>query len=610
MKNDKLGLLLITASLVVIVIIIGLLYQNQAKLHEKKIRIDGVAITRALSNTDFQELVTEIHSNNMIATMVEVQANTDFAYGVVVDLSGQKLYETASAGSIAPIATMPSEPFEWFGEQHVISPGDARGIREFFAPAMLNGNLAGFIRVGYYNKPIGILSSAVSDLALMALPVFLLAVLSYLLIRREVKPLGILSDKIEKASLSYGLEPASPAGGINPGEFVQRFDQFMQLVQSRVEQKGQESFSAQTSNHLLVYKQEKAESALNSFPDAVLMMDSACIPFFSNHKIEPLLGVGRDSILGQSSDEWCQNKEVLAFVLKLKDPNTSMRFSSIEYVPEDNPEKHISVSAFPLISPRDKDTLFGTMLIFKDVSQEHAAQQAAAEFVSHVSHELKTPLNSLSAYSELLLDFTSMQEKDIIESINVIHDEAERMAGLINNLLNISMIESGNLKLARKRVKLNDMMQDVLNTMSNLAQTKDLKINLNIPPELNPLRLDKELFRIAVDNLVSNAIKYSENGSSVTIEVTPLENEQIQIIVRDQGIGISEEDCKKVFLKYYRASNKETASRSGHGLGLYLAKQIIELHHGSISVESEIGKGTEFTIIFKAAPVQLEESQA
>jgi two-component system sensor histidine kinase VicK len=248
--------------------------------------------------------------------------------------------------------------------------------------------------------------------------------------------------------------------------------------------------------------------------------------------------------------------------------------------------------------------------MFRYISREYLAKQAGAEFVAHVSHELKTPLNTLSAYSELLLDYATLTDEIRTGAVNVIHGEVERMTGLINNLLNISKMEAGTLQLSRTRVKVYDLLQDAYTAMSSHALGKHIKLELQIPPDLGSIKLDKALFRIAIDNLLSNAIKYSNPGGIVTLSAHITGDNQMQISVRDQGIGISAEDQEKIFHKYYRASTAETASRSGHGLGLFLAKQIIDLHHGTITVRSELNKGTEFTITFRAQPAQLEESSA
>ena len=600
---------MIAASLVVIAIVSVLLFKNLTKLYEEKTRVHGVALTRTLSSAEYSQLVPETGQSSLMRSLVNVQGDENFAYAIVVNLAGEKLYEITSAGSITPAATIPTEPYSWFGEHNVISPGDGRQIREFFAPVMKDGHLAGFIRAGYYSPQATIMSNQISSLGLMALPIFLLTTLSYFLIRREIKPLGQLSNKMEQALLSYGVQVISPAHDHDLGEFIQRFDQFMQLVQSRVNKLDNESLSSRRGAHLITYKQEKAESALNSIPDAVLVIDDACIPTFANAKLEPILGVSREEIIGRQPQEWCKNKEVLAFLLHFRNSPSAKRSANIGYVSEENPDQRISVAAYPLFSPRDQTTLFGMLIIFRDISKEYLAKQAGAEFVSHVSHELKTPLNTLATYSELLLDHASLTEAEQVNAVNVIRGEVERMAGLINNLLNISKMDTGTLQLVRKRVKLHDLMQDAFDSMSNNALGKGVELELKIPPDLGSVRLDKDLFRIAIDNLLSNAIKYSNPGGKVTVSAQNLDDDQMQISVRDQGIGISPEDCEKVFLKYYRAKNSEAASRGGHGLGLYLAKQIVSLHHGTITVNSELGKGTEFIITFKAQPVQLEGSQ-
>jgi PAS domain S-box-containing protein len=610
MKNDRLGMMMIIASLAVIAIVSALLYQHQIQQYEIKVRDHGVALSRALSGAEYAQLVLDADEVSLMRNLVNVQNNEDFAYSVVVNMMGEKLSEITSAGSIVPTAAMPTEPFAWFGEHDLVSPGDGRQIREFFAPIMLEGQLAGFVRVGYYSQHRNILSGQISSLALMALPIFLLTTLSYFLIRREIKPLSQLSEKIEQASLSYGVQLAAPVHGQDIVDFIQRFDQFIQLVQSKVNNIDAQAASAQTVTHLLSYKNKKAESALNSIPDAVLVIDDACIPTFANQKIEPLLGVNRDDIIGQSPQNWCKNKLVLEFLMRFKSASTARHASSIELVPFDNPDHRFIVSAFPLFSPHDQNTLFGTLIVFRDISKEHLAKQAGAEFVSHVSHELKTPLNTLATYSELLLDYATLAETERVDAVNVIHSEVERMSALINNLLNISKMETGTLQLARKRVKMQDLLQDAFNSVNSNALGKGIEISLLIPPDIGSVRLDKGMFRIAIDNLLGNAIKYSNAGGKVTLSVKNLDNDEMQITVSDQGIGISTEDCEKIFIKYYRANNSETSLRSGHGLGLFITKQIIEMHHGVISVNSELGKGTQFTITFKAEPVQLEEAQA
>jgi signal transduction histidine kinase len=264
------------------------------------------------------------------------------------------------------------------------------------------------------------------------------------------------------------------------------------------------------------------------------------------------------------------------------------------------------VAAYPLFSPRDRSVVYGMLVLFRDVSEQYIARHAGMEFVAQVSHELKTPLTTIATFSELLLDFAKLSAEDRVEAVNGIHGEVGRAASLITNLLNVFKLEAGTLPLERQRVKINDLLTDAAHSMRKNAQGKEVELELKIPPDLGSAKLDKDLFRIAVDNLVGNAIKYSRPRGRVTLGAERLADNQIRINVTDDGIGISAEDSEKVFHKYYRSSSKEVAARSGHGLGLYLAKRIVELHHGTISVHSELGKGTQFSIEFEAATAPLE----
>jgi signal transduction histidine kinase len=247
------------------------------------------------------------------------------------------------------------------------------------------------------------------------------------------------------------------------------------------------------------------------------------------------------------------------------------------------------------------------LVVFREISDEYRARQAGAEFVAQVSHELKTPLSNIAGYSELLLDYATLGERERVNAVNVIHDETERAAALINNLLNIAKLETGTLPIHRERVRVPDLLRDAADSMGKSAAIKGISLELHIAPDLGSARLDKGLFRIALDNLLSNAIKYSDAGGRVTLSAENLDDLQTKISVRDEGIGISPEDRARVFDKYYRCSERGVVSRGGHGLGLFLAKQIVELHHGTISVSSEPGKGSEFTIQFHGQTQQLEE---
>ncbi|TMG74956.1 MAG: hypothetical protein E6H75_11250 [Betaproteobacteria bacterium] len=159
---------MIAASVAVIGVIVALLYSQQARLYRDKVRSQGVALARALSGKELSQLIPASGEKNLVSSLASVQGSDAFAYATVVTISGDKLFEFAAPGSIVPAAAMPSEPASWFGEHQLVSPGDGRKIREFFGPVLRSGELAGFVRLGYYETPQGAPAGEISHVALMA----------------------------------------------------------------------------------------------------------------------------------------------------------------------------------------------------------------------------------------------------------------------------------------------------------------------------------------------------------------------------------------------------------------------------------------------------------
>ena len=608
MKSDRLGLILVAASLAVIIAIVALLHAKHTAVHRDKVRAQGVVLARALSTAQLSQLVPAAGEKSLVTSLAGVQTSDAFAYAAVVGKSGEKLFEFASAGSIVPPASMPAEPASWFGEQPLVSPGDGKKIREFFAPVLHKGELAGFVRLGYYDSLQAGSILEISYVALMALPVLLLMAFAYFMIRQEIRPLASLTKKLEEAGKLYGLQLGS-SREIELRQLAYRFDEFVQAILARVRELDRQAVEAQTATRLISYQHEKAQAILDAIPDAVLVTDDSGMLAYANPMAGMLLGLKPDEHAGKPLEAWCSRPEVLGLVRGFNDPVASPCGAVVEYVPEDDPERRISVAAYPLFSPRDRSIVYGTLVAFRDVSEQYAARQAGIDFVAQVSHELKTPLTTIGTFSELLLDYAKLSPEDRVEAVNGIHGEVRRAASLIANLLNAFKLEAGTLPIERQRVKIQDLLRDAVHSMGKAAQSRSVQLELKIPPDLGSARLDKDLFRIAIDNLVGNAIKYSRPGGRVTLSAAR-QGDEVKISVTDDGIGISPEDCEKVFDKYYRSSSTEVAARGGHGLGLYLAKRIVELHNGTINVESELDKGTQFSIELEAATAPLEAAAA
>jgi hypothetical protein len=228
MRKDRLGLVLVAASLLAIAVVGALIYRYQVQVHRTNVRVNGIAITRAIAGMESAgnggPLLAGVDRDGLLRSMVSIQNDDNLSYLVVVSPSGTKLRELVSRGSIAPAAVMPTEPFAWFGEHSLVSPGDSLSIREFYAPVMSEGRLAGFVRAGYFDSPWPFPASHLSLMGLMAMPIFLLTTLAYFLIRREIEPLTRLGEQMNSMSHSFGGELPNGAMDGNKREFLHRFD--------------------------------------------------------------------------------------------------------------------------------------------------------------------------------------------------------------------------------------------------------------------------------------------------------------------------------------------------------------------------------------------------
>jgi len=244
----------------------------------------------------------------------------------------------------------------------------------------------------------------------------------------------------------------------------------------------------------------------------------------------------------------------------------------------------------------DRSCLHGAMLVLTDISVHKAMQQRNAEFVSSASHEMKTPLSSIRAYVELLADGEAEDEQTREEFVNVIQTQAERLQRLIENLLNLARIEAGVVAVNKEARSLNELLQEAADVVQPSAEAK----NITLVTEFSPLYLgvfaDRDTLLQAAINLLSNAIKYTPCDGTVTFR-SRLNGDEVIFEVADTGVGLSPDDCKKVFERFYRVK-KDQQMAPGTGLGLPLVKHIVEdIHAGRIEVASELGKGSTFGVV-------------
>ena len=244
---------------------------------------------------------------------------------------------------------------------------------------------------------------------------------------------------------------------------------------------------------------------------------------------------------------------------------------------------------------QEGDRVSGVVAVLHDITREKEISQMKNDFVSHVSHELKTPLASITAYSEMLVDGEADDEETRREFYGIIQSQAQRLNRLIEDILNVSRIESGLIKVNKEPVSLTILIEQQMKMIKSYAEEKDITVTGQNPIIYDQVYADKDMISQVIVNLLSNAVKYTAVGGSVTVRAEVDETAGLaQVTVTDTGVGIPEDEIDHVFDKFYRvgANNKHA---KGTGLGLNLVKQIVEkTHNGRVFVTSEVGVGSTF----------------
>ncbi|AZT90223.1 PAS domain-containing protein [Caldicellulosiruptor changbaiensis] len=237
----------------------------------------------------------------------------------------------------------------------------------------------------------------------------------------------------------------------------------------------------------------------------------------------------------------------------------------------------------------------GILLIVSDITFIKKLEKIRSDFVANVSHELKTPLTSIKGFVETLKD-GAIEDREVAEKfLNIIEVEVERLVRLINDLLYLSEIENAKIQVTEDEVNVKEVVEECVELLRFKAEGKNVKIHLKLDDKLK-VKIHKDWLKQIFINLIDNAIVYNKENGEVIIEVERLD-EKIAIRVKDTGIGIPQDEIERIFERFYRVDKGRSRKLGGTGLGLSIVKHIVELYNGKIYVTSEVGKGSEFTIV-------------
>ncbi|WP_067933681.1 HAMP domain-containing sensor histidine kinase [Alicyclobacillus kakegawensis] len=243
----------------------------------------------------------------------------------------------------------------------------------------------------------------------------------------------------------------------------------------------------------------------------------------------------------------------------------------------------------------DGKTLRGVVAVLRDVSEERRLDRLRKDFIANVSHELRTPLSMMQGYTEALLDEFGDDPEQRRELTGIIHDETLRMKRLVNDLLDLAQLESGQFQMTFATVNISEVVFRVVRKFQTLAAERDIRLDAQLPDSEVCVRGDEDRLEQVFTNLVDNALRHTQAGGQVSLVVRE-SGGHAQIDIRDTGSGIPEEDIPYIWERFYKADKARTRDRSGTGLGLAITRHIVDAHDGDIIVNSKLGQGTTFTV--------------
>lgn len=448
----------------------------------------------------------------------------------------------------------------------------------------------GSVTIGFSGKMIKsvILTTKNSMFFVFALAWLVLsavAVINTWLLTRELHSLHHGVKKISGGQFGYTLEDKDASGDIK--ELISAFNDMSKRLHAYEEKNIDQ----------LTLERNKFETVLMSIINGVVVCDNFDNVVLINNSAQKILDVEEKDILNTKIQSYCDTDGELCFKEKIEQfkdtPLDIIETKPIEF--NINVGKSIIKSVISPMFSKNQDYL-GYIIVLIDVTKEVEVDKLKSQFISNVSHELRTPVTILRTYVDTLYshpdDFDETTRK---EFIGIINSETTRLQKMVNDVLDFSRLESQEANFVKEECDISHLVDECVDSMKVLANEKNITISVIKEPDLPVISINIDSISRALNNLISNAIKYSPEGSRVKVRAEiASDNNFVEISVEDNGIGIPQEHLKKIFDRFYRVEN-DTHTVKGTGLGLHLVKITVEKHHqGKVFVTSQVNQGSKF----------------
>lgn len=442
-------------------------------------------------------------------------------------------------------------------------------------PIIKNGQILGVVRLSLpltdVNRGIVNLRKIIILATLIALAIAsITSLIISLTITRPLQEMTKVSQKISKVDFSKKLK-------------ICRQDEIGQLANSL------NLMSEELENKIRIISEDKDKMkvVLSSVIEGIIAIDKEGRIILFNNALKNMTDYSSDRVLGKFHWEIIRNNQLNELLKEALQKGQPLTQEITIFSPQ---EKIFRASANPLT---EKNEVWGAVVVLNDITEIKKLEKMRSEFVANVSHELRTPLTSIQGFVETLKDGAINDPGKAQYFLAIIEKQSNRLNNLIEDILQLSKIESQEIIMNLQSINLRDLIDKAISEFKKKIEQKNHKIKINISPQLPLIKTDPEQIEVVFRNLLDNAIKYTPNGGEIYISAFE-KAENIYIEVADNGIGISAEHLPRIFERFYRVDKDRSRKLGGTGLGLAIVKHIVQAHGGTIGVESKPGKGSKF----------------
>lgn len=384
------------------------------------------------------------------------------------------------------------------------------------------------------------------------------------------------------------------------GRLGHAVNHYMAFVKDEIEQSSLTAKERQIQIKVLEAERRHIESVIHAISDGVLVTGAFGDLLLANEAAERIFGFRFETAVRKPIEEVITDKSFLGLLQDMRETGLFVPHRTVEWMQGSGDQARIwKVVLNTVVEGKKRERISGAVAVLHDVTKEKEIAKMKSDFVSNVSHELKTPLASIRAYTEMLLDGEIKDPVQVRESFQTIASETDRMSRLIQNILSLSRLESGLVPVNKADLAVTEILRAVNDVIAPQAAQKDLVLETDLAPVFFRVNGDRDMLYQAILNVLSNAVKYTPNGGKVRVS-TYLAGGDVVVEVADTGYGVPQEELQKIFEKFYR-SRHSGKTAPGTGLGLALVKHVIEvIHGGKVTVESEVGKGSIFRLSLPA----------